>query len=71
MVEKQLDQLGPAAVVELTQIIAVENRRSRFDSAAGLQSQGSSDVCEIPQATPGTTAGATADQRPRVVRSEA
>lgn len=53
MVEKLLDQLGPKAVVELTQMIALENMRSRFNSAAGLQSQGFSDVCEIPLARPG------------------
>jgi len=51
MVEKLLDQLGPKAVVELTQMVALENMRSRFNSAAGLQSQGFSDVCEIPLAT--------------------
>jgi len=50
MVEKLLDQLGPAAVVELTQMVALENMRSRFNAAAGLQSQGFSDVCEIPLA---------------------
>ena len=70
MVEKLLDQLGSAAVVELTQIIAVENMRSRFNSAAGLQSQGYSDVCEIPLATaPRPTA--TTTQRPGAVRSGA
>jgi len=52
MVEKLLDQLGEAAVVELTQMIALENMRSRFNSAAGLQSQGFSDVCELPLARP-------------------
>ena len=52
MVEKLLDQLGPEAVVELTQMIALENMRSRFNSAAGLQSQGYSDVCELPLAVP-------------------
>ena len=36
------------AVVELTQMVALENMRSRFNSAAGLQSQGYSDVCELP-----------------------
>ena len=40
MVDKLVDQLGRPAVVELTQVIAVENMRSRFNSAAGLQSQG-------------------------------
>lgn len=42
-----LSSLGEAAVVELTQMIALENMRSRFNSAAGLQSQGFSDVCEL------------------------
>jgi len=40
MVDKLVDQLGRPAVVELTQVIAVENMRVRFNSAAGLQSQG-------------------------------
>jgi len=40
------------AMVELTQLIALENMRSRFNSAAGLQSQGFSDVCELPLAVP-------------------
>ena len=31
-------------------MIALENMRSRFNSAAGLQSQGYSDVCELPLA---------------------
>lgn len=52
MVEKLIDQLGNEAVVELTQMIALENMRSRFNSAAGLQSQGYSDVCELPLAVP-------------------
>jgi AhpD family alkylhydroperoxidase len=52
MVAGLVDQLGPAAVVELTQMVALENMRSRFNSAAGLQSQGYSDVCELPLAVP-------------------
>jgi alkylhydroperoxidase family enzyme len=40
--------LGPAAVVELTQLVALENMRSRFNAAAGLESQGFSDVCALP-----------------------
>lgn len=40
--------LGHAAVVELTMMIAVENERSRFNSAMGLASQGFSDVCDLP-----------------------
>ncbi|MCW2797942.1 carboxymuconolactone decarboxylase family protein [Nocardioides sp.] len=52
MVAKLVDQLGEPAVVELTQMVALENMRSRFNSAAGLQSQGYSDVCELPLAVP-------------------
>jgi AhpD family alkylhydroperoxidase len=39
--------LGDAAFVELTMIIAVENERSRFNSALGLTSQGFKDRCEL------------------------
>lgn len=42
--------LGEKALVELTMMVAVENQRSRFNSAAGLASQGFSDVCELPLA---------------------
>ena len=52
LVARLIDQLGTEAVVELTQMIALENMRSRFNSAAGLQSQGYSDVCELPLAVP-------------------
>ena len=41
-------ELGEAALVELTMMIAVENQRSRFNSALGLTSQGFKDRCEIP-----------------------
>jgi len=44
--------MGVKAVVELTQLIALENMRSRFNSAAGLRSQGFSDVCALPLAVP-------------------
>jgi alkylhydroperoxidase family enzyme len=54
MVERLIEQLGEPAVVELTQMIALENMRSRFNSAAGLQSQGYSEVCELPLAVPST-----------------
>ena len=50
MVAHLVDELGAAAVVELTQMVALENMRSRFNSAAGLQSQGYSEVCELPLA---------------------
>ena len=46
------EALGLEAFVELTQLIALENMRSRFNSAAGLQAQGFSDVCELPLAVP-------------------
>lgn len=52
LVARLIDQLRTPAVVELTQMIALENMRSRFNSAAGLQSQGYSDVCELPLAVP-------------------
>jgi alkylhydroperoxidase family enzyme len=42
--------LGTAAVVELTQLVALENMRSRFNSAAGLESQGFSAACDLPLA---------------------
>ena len=51
----ELDRrLGHAAVVELTMMVAVENERSRFNSAMGLASQGFSDVCELPLAEAGS-----------------
>ena len=50
LVDRLVDQLGVPAVVELTQMVALENMRSRFNSAAGLQSQGYSDVCGLPLA---------------------
>ena len=48
MVASLLDHLGEEALVELTMMIAIENERARFNSAAGLQAQGYSDVCEVP-----------------------
>jgi AhpD family alkylhydroperoxidase len=49
------EQLGDAAVVELTMMIAIENQRSRFNAAMGLASQGYSDVCDLPLAVPSGT----------------
>lgn len=43
-----VERLGPRAMVELTQIVALENMRSRFNAAVGLEDQGYSSVCEIP-----------------------
>ena len=50
MVAGLTERLGVAAVVELTEMVALENERSRFNSAMGLESQGYSDVCELPLA---------------------
>jgi AhpD family alkylhydroperoxidase len=52
MVDRLRARLGEAAVVELTTMVAVENERSRFNAAMGLASQGYSDVCELPLASP-------------------
>jgi alkylhydroperoxidase family enzyme len=41
-------ELGVPAFVELTMMIAVENLRSRFNTALGLQSQGFAQACEVP-----------------------
>jgi AhpD family alkylhydroperoxidase len=62
MVARLNTLLGHAAVVELTMMVAIENERSRFNAAMGLESQGYSDVCELPLAQP---------SRSSAVRSEA
>jgi alkylhydroperoxidase family enzyme len=41
-------ELGDDGFVELTAIVALENQRSRINSALGLVSQGFSDRCELP-----------------------
>jgi len=41
------EALGDEAFVELTMMVAVENERSRFNSALGLTSQGFKDRCEL------------------------
>jgi AhpD family alkylhydroperoxidase len=51
-------QMDDAALVELTMMVAVENERSRFNSALGLTSQGFKDRCELADRTP--TGGAAA-----------
>ncbi len=49
-------QLTDAALVELTASVALENQRSRFNSALGLTSQGFKARCELrPAASAGTT----------------
>ena len=45
-----LDRLGPAAMVELTVVIAFANFATRSNTAHGITSQGFSDACEIPLA---------------------
>jgi alkylhydroperoxidase family enzyme len=47
-----LDRLGPAAMVELTAIIAFANFATRSNNALGIESQGFSSACEIPLAAP-------------------
>jgi alkylhydroperoxidase family enzyme len=49
---KLLGRLGEPAFVELTAIVAVENLRSRINSALGLTSQGFSDTCAVRPANP-------------------
>lgn len=39
--------LGEDAFIELTMMVALENQRSRFNSALGLTSQGFKDRCEL------------------------
>lgn len=39
--------LGDKGLVELTMVVAVENERSRFNSAMGLSSQGFRDHCDL------------------------
>jgi alkylhydroperoxidase family enzyme len=51
MVAGLREHLDDAALVELTMMVAVENSRSRFNSALGLTSQGFRDRCEIPVRT--------------------
>ncbi|MFD0169065.1 carboxymuconolactone decarboxylase family protein [Streptomyces decoyicus] len=50
LAESLRGRLGDAAFVELTTMVAVENLRSRVNSAMGLRSQGFSDNCAIPAA---------------------
>jgi alkylhydroperoxidase family enzyme len=45
-----LDRLGPAAMVELTTVIAYANLATRANVANGVRSQGFSAACEIPLA---------------------
>lgn len=49
MVEALRADLDDAQIVELTEIISVENLRSRTNSALGLTSQGFRSQCDLPQ----------------------
>jgi AhpD family alkylhydroperoxidase len=57
MVADLIGDLGVKAVVELTEMVALENLRSRFNSASGVSSQGFSDVCDLPLATAAADGG--------------
>ncbi|UGY90696.1 carboxymuconolactone decarboxylase family protein [Streptomyces gobiensis] len=48
MTERLIGRLGEKAFIELTVMVAVENQRSRTNSALGLVGQGFSDQCEVP-----------------------
>jgi alkylhydroperoxidase family enzyme len=48
MVAALRKHLSEEQLVELTMMIAVENQRSRFNTALGITSQGFKDRCEIP-----------------------
>lgn len=48
LVARLRDDLGERALVELAMMVAVENQRSRFNSALGLTSQGFRATCEVP-----------------------
>jgi alkylhydroperoxidase family enzyme len=45
-----LAQLGPAALIELTVLVAFANLSTRSNVALGVSSQGFSDACEVPLA---------------------
>jgi alkylhydroperoxidase family enzyme len=53
-----LDQIGSAALVELTAFIAFSNLATRSNTALGIESQGFSAACEIPLARPLERSGA-------------
>lgn len=41
-------EIGDAALVEVTMMVAVENQRSRFNDALGLVAQGYTAACRVP-----------------------
>jgi AhpD family alkylhydroperoxidase len=62
MVERLRAQLSDAELVELTAIVAVENLRSRVNSALGLTAQGFRDRCEL--LSPGSPRNGAASATP-------
>ncbi len=62
-------EIGVAALVELTMMVAVENLRSRFNASLGLASQGFSETCRVP-AGPHRSAGATEHSQPAFDRED-
>lgn len=52
-----LQELGPAALVELTALIGFANLSTRANTAHGIKSQGYSDACEIPLTKPAGKSG--------------
>jgi alkylhydroperoxidase family enzyme len=52
-----LEQLGPAALVELTTFIGFANMGTRANTAHGITSQGFSDACPVPLAKRPETSG--------------
>ena len=50
LVARLREHLDEAALVELTMTVAVENVRSRFNSAMGLSGQGFKERCDLPAA---------------------
>jgi AhpD family alkylhydroperoxidase len=55
-----LDQLGAAAMVELTALVAFSNMSTRCNTALGIEAQGFSRACKVPLAQPATGYAATA-----------
>jgi AhpD family alkylhydroperoxidase len=47
-----LDELGPAAMVELTATVGFANLTTRCNTALGIESQGFSKACTLPLAPP-------------------
>ena len=62
-----LDELGPAALIELSAKVAFMNMSARMNLALGIHSEGYADACELPPLV--TRASATADVPTEVVGS--